>query len=211
MLILLRIVFGAALLYEMEEGVRAAATSTGAGDTTGAYYLAICVAIGILNALVWAPYLGDKVSGPLAGMITESTYVEQRNWVLAMIRWLDARKYRRLVLAASFLEGIRHPNSPTAFLVGFNNARQGSWLEKVYAREVFRFNNTQKCVEAYQALRRRGIDPRPHHNQEVNILLLSLEKPPRPEAPIVPVPPAPPAAPVQRNPRIRLFKKPAAS
>ena len=211
MFALLRIVFGAALLYEMAEGVRAAATSKGAGDTTGAYYLAVCVGIGILNALVWAPYLGDKVSGPLTSMITESTYVERRNWLLALIRWLDARKFRRLVLALSFLEAIRHPDSPTAFLIGFGNARPGSWLEKVYAREVFRFNNTQKCVEAYQALRRHGVDPRPHHNQEVNILLLSLEKPPRPEASILPVPTAPPPAPVKRNPRIQLFKKRAAS
>lgn len=210
MLVILRIVFGAALLYELAEGVRAAAGSTGAGDTTGAYYLVICVIIGFLNALVWAPYLGDKISGPLTGVITESTYVERRNWILALIRRLDARKWRRLVLALSFLEGVRYPDSPTAFLIGFSNARAGSWLEKVFAREVFRFNHTQRCVEAYQALRRHGIDPRPHHNQEVNILLLALEKPPRPEASTVAVPQASPPAPVQRNPRVRLFKKPAA-
>ncbi len=209
MLVLLRILFGAALLYEMVEGARAAPTSQGAGDTTGAYYLAICVTLGILNALVWAPYLGAKVSGPLTGMITESTYVDRTNWVLRIIRALDARQHRRLARWICFLEGVRHPNAPTAFVVGLKNARPGSWLEKVFAREVFRFNNSQNCMDAYAALKRHDIDPRPHTNQELNILLFSMEKPPRPDAAILAVPHAPPAPPLKRNPRIRLFKRPA--
>lgn len=206
MLILLRIVFGAALLYEMMEGVRSAPETGEAGDLTGAFYMAVCVGLGILNAVVWAPYLGDKVSGPLTTVMTGSAYVERTNWVLRFIRWLDARGYRRAVACFCFWEGVRHPSAPAAFVVGLKNARPGSWLEKVYAREVFRFNNTQNSVQAYLALKRHGIDPRPHPSQEVNIMLLSLERPSKPEATRLDVPAAPPPAALQRNPKIRLFK-----
>src|SRR5689334_2493295 len=98
MLIVLRVVFGVALLYELVEGAgQAPGTIDVAGDTTGAWYMVVCVTLGILNALVWAPYFGEKVSGPLTGMMTESTYVDRVNWLIRLIRGLDARGHRRLV------------------------------------------------------------------------------------------------------------------
>ena len=207
MLALLRVVFGLAFVYEMVEGAKSAPGAGEAGDVTVGAYMVVCVGLAILNALVWAPYLGAKVSGPLTGVITESTYVQRANWVLDLLRWCDARRFRRTTVALSFWEAVRHPNLPTPFVIGFRNARPDSWFEKVFAREVFRFNHTQNCVQAYLALKRHGIDPRPHANQEVNIILLSLSRPPRPEAGIVPVAAAAKAAPLQRNPRIQLFKR----
>jgi hypothetical protein len=206
MLVILRILFGAAFLYEMVQGARSAPNATEAGDMTGAFYMVVCVTLGILNALVWAPYLGGVVSGPLTGMITQSNYVERNDWALRLVRWFEARGYRRVVLALAFFEGVRRPAEPAAFQIGLKNAKRNSWFEKVFAREVFRFSNTQACLQAYLALKRHGIDPRPHHSQEVNIMLLSLERPPRPEAVIVAVPAAPKPAPPKRNPQIRLFR-----
>src|SRR5512141_158152 len=98
MLAILRIIFGVALVYEMVQGARSAPGTGEAGDLTGAFYLAVCVVLGILNALVWAPFLGAKVSGPLTHTITESTYVEGGQWVLRLLRWLEARGYRRAAL-----------------------------------------------------------------------------------------------------------------
>ena len=109
MLVLLRILFGAALVYELMQGAAAAPNANDAGDLTGAFYLAVCVGLGLLNAVVWAPYLGAKVSGPLTGIITESTYVERTNCVLRLIRWLEARGYRRALVCCCFLECVRHP------------------------------------------------------------------------------------------------------
>jgi hypothetical protein len=208
MLVLLRILFGAALLYELIQGARIApSTIPVAGDVTGAFYLAVCIGLGILNAVVWAPYIGSAVSGPLTGVITESTYVERVNWILRCARWLENRAWRRTAVWICFWEAVRHPSSPAPFVMGFRNARPGSWFEKVFAREVFRLNNIQNCVQAYLALKRHGIDPRPHPTQEINIVLLSLERQPRPEAAKVRVPPAAKPAALQRNPRIRLFKR----
>jgi hypothetical protein len=207
MLVILRIIFGAALIYELMEGARSAPGATQAGDLTGAFFMAVCVILGVLNALVWAPYIGAKVSGPLTHTITESTYVEGGQWVLRLLRWLEARGYRRAALCCAFWEGVRHPANPSAFVIGLRNARQGSWLEKIYAREVFRFENTQNCVQAYLALKRHGIDPRPHAKQEINIVLLSLDRTPRPEAEVIEVPTASKPEPLKRNPQIRLFKR----
>ena len=208
MLVLLRILFGAALLYELIQGARIApSTIPVAGDVTGAFYLAVCIGLGLLNAVVWAPHIGSTISGPLTGVITESTYVERVNWILRWARWLENRAWRRAAVGICFWEAIRHPSSPAPFVIGFRNARPGSWFEKVFAWEVFRLNNIQNCVQAYLALKRHGIDPRPHPTQEINIVLLSLERQPRPEAAKVPVPLAAKPSALQRNPRIRLFKR----
>src|ERR1043165_5476518 len=110
MLVLLRVIFGAAFVYEIVQGARSAPGTSEAGDLTGAFYLAVCVGLAILNALVWAPYLGAKVSGPLTHTITESTYIERVNWVSRILRWLDARQYRQAALFFAFWEGVRHPS-----------------------------------------------------------------------------------------------------
>jgi hypothetical protein len=166
------------------------------------------------NAVVWAPYFGDRVSGPLTGMMTRGTYVDRKNVLLSLIHWLERRHLRRLTRWSCFLEGVRHPERPAAFVIGLKHAAIGSWLEKVYALELFRFDNAQNCLLAYEALKRHGIDPRPHHNPVVNMLLLSLEREYQPAPQPVAVPPAPPAPALKRDPRIKLFEidpPPAAS
>jgi hypothetical protein len=101
---------------------------------------------------------------------------------------------------------VRHPNLPAAFVVGMNNARPGSWLEKVFAREVWRFNNITNCVRAHEILRtRHRIDPGTHEQAEINLALMSQVREPAPALPPLAVPAAPPAPLPKRNARIRLF------
>jgi len=132
--------------------------------------------------------------------------VERPNYFLRLIRWLDNRGARSLTRWFCFIEGVRHPSQPSQFIIGLNNARPGSWLEKVYAREVFRFNHVQNCIQAYHTLRRHGIDPRPHGNPEVNIVLMSLEREVRPAPEALVLPKAENLAHPLRNPGIKLFE-----
>ncbi|MBI4658147.1 MAG: hypothetical protein HY735_04725 [Verrucomicrobia bacterium] len=206
MLVILRVVFGGALFYGIVVTRRYAAAHPESGDVMGAFHLAVCVLLAIVNALVWAPYFGAKISEPITGTITKSTYVERRNYLLRLIYWVRDRGWRRCAALLCFLEGIHHPDQPTAFVIGLKSARPGSWLEKVYAREVFKFDNAQNCLQAFAVLRKHGVDPRPHHNPEVNLLLMTLERTVQPEPVKVAVPPAPEPPEVQRNPRIRLFE-----
>jgi hypothetical protein len=205
-LIALRILFGAALGYGLSKVWQNAQTAPATGDLANAFYLAVCVILAVANAVVWAPFFGDVVSGPLTGVITRSTYVGRKNLLLRFIHWLENRGFRRLALCFCFLEGVHHPHRPAAFVIGLTNARPGSWLEKVYAWEVFKFDNARHCMEAYEALRWHGIDPRPHRNPEVNMVLISLEREVRPPAETIIVPPAPPPPPLKRDRRISLFE-----
>jgi len=204
-LIALRILLGAALGYGLSKVWQNAQAAPATGDLANAFYLATCVILAMANAVVWAPFFGDVVSGPLTGVITRSTYVGRKNRLLRFIHWLENRGFRRLTLQVCFLEGVLHPRRPAAFVIGLSNARSGSWFEKIFAWEVFKFDNARHCMEAYEALRRHGIDPRPHHNPEVNMVLVSLEREVKPPAETILVPPAPPAPPLKRDRRIRLF------
>jgi hypothetical protein len=204
-LIALRIVFGAALAYGLSQVWQNEQTAPQTGDLANAFYLAACVILAMANAVVWAPYFGDRVSAPLTGMLTQGTYADRRNLLLRLIHWLERRRLTRLTRWFCFLEGVHHPERPAAFVIGLKYAAKGSWLEKVYALALFHFDNSQNCLLAYETLRRHRIDPRPHHNPEVNFLLLSLEREVRPEAEPVVVPPAPPAPALKRDRRIRLF------
>ena len=206
MLVILRIIFGAALWYMIGQVRENAQLHPDTGDLANAGYLAICVALGLLNAIVWAPFVGARISEPITRTLTGGAFIDQKNRLLQLIRWFERRGCRRIALFLCFLEGVRQPWMPTAFIIGFNNSKPGSWFEKIYAIEVFRFNSTQNCVLAYDALKRHGIDPRPHPNPEVELALLALKRQVKLEPDKLALPPAPQITLLQRNPRIRLFE-----
>ena len=208
MLVILRIFFTGLFLYCVVQARDNAQNNLVAGDLENAFWVGSGVIVAIACAIVWAPYLGGKVADPLTGGMVNSTLRERKNLLLLLIRWLDKKeKNPAFIRWLCFLEGVRAPWLPTAFNLGLKYAKPGSWLEKVYAHELFKFNNAENCMRAFAALQRHGIDPRPHQNPDVNAVLLSLERGPAPEPDILPVPPAPPPAPVKRNDRIRIGNK----
>lgn len=204
MLVILRLLLGAAFLWAVQQGRRDFDPNAGVGDMTGAFYAGLWVILAIANALVWAPYFGSKLADPLTGVLTRGQFKERKNYVLRLIHWLEKRQFRRSTAAACFFQGILHPERPAAFVLGLKNSKPGSWLEKVYAQEVFRFENAQNCVQAYLSLRRHGIDPGLHRNPDINLVLMSLDRTAKadPEKLLVPTASAPE---LKRNPRIQLF------
>ena len=203
-LIILRLVFGLAMAYCIRGAMQNAEQDPMGGDIANAGWLALSVIVGIANAVVWAPFLGAKVAQAMTGSITESTYMEQKNHLLRLIYWLQGRGFRRLAAFFCFFEGIHHPELPTAFVIGMKNARPGSWLEKVFAREVFRFENVQNCITAYKILKQRGIDPRPHQNAQVTLALQEIDRVVGPDPELLKVPKAQPPE-LKRNSRIQIF------
>ncbi len=205
MLILLRIIFTGLFFYCVVEARKNALNNPIAGDMMNAFWLGAAVIVAIACAIVWAPYLGGKVADPITGGLVNSPSAERRNRMMQFVRWLDKReKAPAVIRLLCFIEGVRAPWLPTAFILGLKHSRPGSRLEKIYAREVFKFNNAENCLRAFEALQRHGIDPRPHNNPDVNTVLLSLERGPAPEPDILPVPEAPAPPPLKRNDRIRI-------
>lgn len=205
MLVLLRIIFTGLFLYCVVQARDNAQNNLVAGDMANAFWVGAGVLCAIMCALVWAPYLGAKVADPLTGGMVNSPSAERRNWLLQFIRWLDKKERApALIRWLCFLEGVRAPWLPTAFNIGLNHSREGTWLEKIYAREVFKFNNAENCLRAFAALKRHGIDPRPHKNPDVNSVLLSLERGPAPTPDVMHVPAAAPPPALKRDGRIQV-------
>ncbi|HMO64949.1 MAG TPA: hypothetical protein PKE47_06960 [Verrucomicrobiota bacterium] len=205
MLVFLRLVLGAALFYAFTLVQQNAVSGRASADLVNAGLLALCVALGLLNAIVWAPFLGRLLADPLTGTFTEGAYVDTRNPVIALARKLHHRGWRRAACFFAFLEGLRNPDLPGAFVVGLKAARPGSWLERVFAREVWRFDNAENCLRAWKILTARGLDPGLHRRPEVNLLIHSVRREKLPDPALLALPAAPPPAPPARNPRIRLF------
>lgn len=162
----------------------------------------------IVVAILWAPVIGEKLSDPLTSTFTQETSLPPE--INVLVRWiskLQRRGYHRLALLLVFIEGIRHPNQPQPALLGLRSVRPGSFLEKCFAREVYRFNNIQNCLYAYTILKERhGTTPPLHKHPEVNIALMNLNREQPPEPARLQLTPGPPPALPQRNPRIRLFR-----
>jgi hypothetical protein len=208
MLVILRIIFTGVFIYCIAQARDNARTNIGGGDLNNAFWVGAGVLAAIASSIVWAPYFGAKIADPLTGGMVQSPPADRKNLLLLLIRWLDKReKHPALIRWLCFIEGVRAPWMPTGFIIGLNHAKPGSWLEKVYAREVFRFNNAENCMKAFHTLMQHGIDPRPHPNPDVNIVLLSVERSVAPEPSKLEVPTAPPPPPVERNPRIRIGKE----
>jgi hypothetical protein len=203
-LIALRIFFGAAFLFICGEAIANARAAPMTGDLRNAYYLVLCVVLGLANAAVWAPYFGEKLSEPITNMLTQGSHAEDRNALLDLLFRLQDRGHRRLTVLFALIEGLHHPARPTAFLIGLRNAQPGTWSEFYFARKVFAFDNAQHCLEAFRVLRKYGIDPRPHRDPEVNTVLMAYERQVKPDPAQLPVFPAPSPSRLKRDHRIRL-------
>lgn len=205
MLAILRILFGFALLAWLGKAVEVAGPDPQTEGTTDAGFMAVAVFLAIANAVVWAPWVGQWLADPLTGAFTAGHPADFANPTLQLAHKLSLRRWRRAALFFAFLEGVRHPDLPGAFVLGMQQAREGSWLEKVFAREVWRFDNADHCLKAWKILRRHGIEPDLHRRPEVNLLLLAQTREVPPPPAVLEVPSAPPAPKPVRNPRIRIF------
>jgi hypothetical protein len=162
----------------------------------------------VITAILWAPVIGEKLSDPLTSALnSETSLPPDTNQLVQTIRWLQRRGWHRAALLLVFAEGIRHPDLPQPALLGLRSARPGSFLEKCFAREVYRFNNVQNCLYVYKILQERhGHTPPLHQHPEVNLAIsnLSRERPPEPAK--YQLNSASPKTPPERNPRIKLFE-----
>jgi hypothetical protein len=207
MLALVRLLLTLALGYSLIQAARVPTGASASPDLSSVFWIAISVLLAILSALAWVPWLGEQFSDPATGPLNQGAFVERTNRLLGLIRSLERRGWRRLTRWLAVIEGIRHPWLPGAFVAGMNTATPGSWLERIYAREVLRFNNADNCIRAYRILRNRGETPPTHHNDKINHILISLDHAAAPEAPPLPVPESAPP-PLNRNPGIRLAREP---
>src|SRR5580765_689563 len=148
------------------------------------FLLGYALAGSVFVAILWAPVIGEKLSDPLTSTLnSETSLPPNTNHLVQLIRWLQNRGWHRSALFLVFVEGIRHPTLPQPALLGLRSAKPGSFLEKCFAKEVFRYSNIQNCLCAYKILRERhGITPPLHAQPEVNLAIsnLSRERPPEP-------------------------------
>lgn len=184
---------------------------TGSGDLA-ADDIVLLLAYGLFGAIVlailWAPVIGERISGPITGTITQETSLpSETNFIIGLIGRLQRRGWHRLALPLVFYEGVRHPNLPLPPLLGLRSAKPGSFLEKLFAREVYKYNNIQNCLHAYRILKERHHSIPPVHQQpEVNLAIMSLTREPSPEPKKYEVKSVPPPTTPQRNQRIKLFR-----
>ena len=205
MLLILRILFTAVFFYCVIEARDNARTNLVSGDMEAAFWVGTGVIVAILCAIVWAPFFGEKVADPISGGLVNSDPIDRKNRLMQLVRWLATKERAPgLIRILCFIEGVRRPWLPTAFNIGLSHSKPGSWMEKIYARELFRFNNVENCIRAFTALQRHDIDPRPHPNPDVNTVLMSLERGAAPEPEAMHVAPAPPPPTLKRNTRIQI-------
>ena len=164
----------------------------------------------IVVASLWAPVIGEKISGTMTGTLTdEPSLPPHSNALVNSIQRLQRRGYHRPALLLVFLEGMRHPDLPQAALLGLRSSRAGSFLEKAFAKEVYKFNNVQNCLHAYKVLtERHRFTPPLHQQPEVNLAILNLTRQPPPEPAKLQIASASTPAAPERNRRIKLFAEP---
>jgi hypothetical protein len=205
MMSLLRWVLSGAFVYSLVKAAYAYTSLSGL-DTI---FLMIYLLLGsIIISILWAPVIGEKIADPITSSIVEETTLPPtQNRLVRWICRLQARGTHRLALLLCFWEGLRHPDLPLPPLLGLRSTRPGSFLEKLFAREVYRYNNIKNCLHAYTILKERHNEcPPPHRNPEVNLAIMGLTRAPHPTPEKVTVKTN--AAPVrlERNPGIKLFE-----
>ncbi len=205
MMTLMRWLLTGAFVYSLVKAAYGYPTMSPVGTVFLMIYLLLG---GIVVSTLWAPVIGERITEPLTSSIVEQTTLPPtQNRVVRLIHRLQARGHHRLALLGCFWEGIRRPDQPLPALLGLRSARPGSLLEKLFAREVYRYNNIKNCLLAYTILKERhGETPAPHRNPEVNLAILNLTRLPHPEPSKLEVKPNATPVRMERNPRIKLFE-----
>lgn len=173
------------------------------------FLLGYALAGSILVAILWAPVIGAKLSDPLTSTFNADTSIPaDPNRLVRSIRWLQGRRWHRPALFLVFIEGMRHPSLPQPSLLGLRSVKPGSFLEKCFAKEVFKYNNVQNCLYAYKILtERHSFTPPLHQQPEVNLAISNLTREPKPEPAKYEVKSAAAPQRTARNPRIKLFEQ----
>lgn len=205
MLVLFRLIFTGLFLWLLAQLSRSGHGSIDT-DLQSAGWFATAVIVGIVAACLWAPVIGSALAGPVAGMMTDGATFEAKNGRHRWIYWALRHGHRRLALLFCFARGVWEPDQPAAFVIGMDNARAGSWLEKVFAREVWRFSNVQNCLRARDLLQyRHRVTPSDHEQSTVNLAVSSRLQESKPPAPVLPAPAPAVNPPLTRHARIQLF------
>src|SRR5688500_679513 len=106
MLIVLRIIFGVLAYWAFKQARMNAEMNPATGDLSNAYWTAGFVIVGLANAMVWAPYFGEKLADPLTGGTVNAEYKEPRNILMKLIRACEERGSRDLVCWLCFVQGV---------------------------------------------------------------------------------------------------------
>ncbi len=175
MLSILRFLLTVGLAGGLVQVVRSADPNVPEGDLWCATWLAFCVVVGLLVAVAWYPLFRRRGRTGTEKLLADGFYVVHEGWLMGLIKSFERGGSRRLVRWLCFVEGIRHPWLPAQFVIGMQNAKPGSRLERLYAGEVYRFNSEKHSVQAYEVLIRHGIRPPAHPNAEIQLRLKSLE------------------------------------
>src|SRR5437870_13439304 len=120
MLIILRIVFAALMYWAYKEAQMNAQLNPLYGDLSNAYWVAVVVFLAIANSMVWAPYFGEKLADPLTGGTIDAEYKEPKNWMLKLIRKCEKYRLRSITTALCFMECVRKPYYPAAYVIGMH-------------------------------------------------------------------------------------------
>ena len=206
MLIILRILITGSMVYVFGQMRDQGLGTNISGDLTQAFYMGMVLVLAILMAAVWAPYLGEKIANPITGEMTCGSYSLHRRWLPRIIQWFDTHRWKRMALICCILEGLDNPDFQVPFITGLRQTRTGSWWEKVFALEVFRFGNAQNSLKAADILRdRHQIDLDKHDLASITMALRKRERVAAPPRAPKPLPKAPLTEKPKRNQRIRLF------
>lgn len=209
MLVLLRIIFGVGMLYAIQFAVDTS-HETPLSHTNVQHVtipMVILLFLGVANAIVWAPVVGNMIASPIAGSFTRSSFSWKRSRLYKHLLKLEARKKFNQVAWNAYFSGWFRSREPELFYMGMKNARPGGFLQKYFAYKVYGFLHGIRCLEAYFILSSLGENPPKHREQSINALIIAATKTRSKSNERVNVPCVPPAQELIRNEKISLPKQ----
>lgn len=171
------------------------------------FSMAVLLVLGLLNAIVWTPYIGAKIADPISGMFTRSSFSWNRSKIYKYILKLESRNKYKTAAWVAYFYGFRRPNEPEIFYSGMRNAMPDSYLQKYFAQRVYHFLNARRCLEAYSILKSLGWEPARHREQSINRLIMVHFAEKKQELPKFQIPNIPPPSELVRNTNITLPRR----
>jgi len=190
--------------YALQEAANAADTVD--LDLFSAFvYLLVALPLGLMVAAAYSSLIGEWIGEAVWMRFSENPGYDHPHWLVSLTGWLERHQCRLLLRWVCFLavQLIGFSEWSILYQRGLGAAREGSWLERYFARRLYPFPNALNALKAAEALARHGIHPRAHPDTQVQLFLLraglpekARKKPACPAAETEPAPSIEAAGPV---------------
>lgn len=142
-------------------------------------YLFIALLFALMLTVIYSSMIRESFGDSTWMGSSISQGYDRPHWLLATTSWLLRQEYCFILRWTCFLavQLVSFTEWAILYKRGMCASREGSWLERYFARHLYHFSNALDAMKASEVLQRHGEQRTVHPDAQVQLFLMRAEMP----------------------------------